>query len=173
MTYFRKKYNLKYVHNTFYIGGRGVLIYPDLQAGPFSYIGNRCIIYPKVSIGAYTMIANDVKIIGSDHVYNIPGIPSIFSGRDELKPTIIGKDVWIGACSIIMVGVTIGDGSIIAAGSVVTKNVEEFSIYGGVPAKKIKNRFVCDRDKETHREMLEKDYNECGFNSSLLVTRLK
>jgi acetyltransferase-like isoleucine patch superfamily enzyme len=53
---------------------------------------------------------------------------------------IIEDDCWVGANSIILPGVTIGQGSIIAAGSVVTKDVEAFSIVGGVPAKKIKDR---------------------------------
>jgi acetyltransferase-like isoleucine patch superfamily enzyme len=52
----------------------------------------------------------------------------------------IGSDCWVGANCIIMPGVTIGDGAVIAGGSVVTKNVEAFTIVGGVPAKIIKSR---------------------------------
>ena len=55
------------------------------------------------------------------------------------KPIHIGKNVWIGAGAIILPGVNIGDNSVIAAGSVVTKNVPENSVYGGNPAKLIKN----------------------------------
>lgn len=57
------------------------------------------------------------------------------------KPVVIGNDVWIGANVSILPGVTIGDGAILAAGAVITKNVEPYSIVGGVPAKLIKYRF--------------------------------
>ncbi len=57
------------------------------------------------------------------------------------QPVIIEEDVWCGANVTILKGVTIGKGSIIAAGGVVTKNVGEYEIWGGVPARKLKNRF--------------------------------
>lgn len=57
------------------------------------------------------------------------------------RPVVIEEDVWCGANVTILKGVTIGRGSVIAAGAVVTKNVGEYEIWGGVPAKKIKNRF--------------------------------
>ncbi len=60
---------------------------------------------------------------------------------NEYTETTIGNDVWIGANVIVKSGVTIGDGSIIAAGAVVTKDVAPFSVIGGVPAKHIKLRF--------------------------------
>lgn len=56
-------------------------------------------------------------------------------------PVIINDDVWIVANVTILKGVKIGEGSVIAAGSVVTKDVEPYCIYGGVPAKKLKHRF--------------------------------
>lgn len=155
-TYYRKKYRLKRIDKSVYFGGPST-ISSDLEADHNAYIGPRCYIYPKVKIGAYTMLANDVRIIGGDHKYNIPGIPIIYSGRAELKATTIGKDCWIGAYSIIMCGVNIGDGSIIAAGSVVTKDVEPYSIYGGIPAKKIKPRFANEQDKEIHEKTLQQE----------------
>ncbi|WP_281866696.1 CatB-related O-acetyltransferase [Flavobacterium sp. GSB-24] len=60
---------------------------------------------------------------------------------DEMKKTTIGNDVWIGAYSIVMSGVKIGDGAIIASGSFVNKDVEPYSIVGGTPAKLIRKRF--------------------------------
>lgn len=57
------------------------------------------------------------------------------------KPTIIGNDVWIGYNAIVLKGVTVGDGAVIGAGAVVTKDVEPYSIVAGVPAKHIKYRF--------------------------------
>lgn len=152
--YFRKKYKLSGVHKTVYFGGKSS-ISTNLQADKYVYIGPNCIIYPNVSIGAFTMLANNVSIIGGDHRYDKVGVPIIFSGRDVIKKTKIGKDCWIGANAIIICGVEIGDGSIVAAGAVVTKNVEPYSVYAGVPAKKIKDRFITNEDKFKHIESLD------------------
>ena len=157
MIYYRNVYGLTNVHKTFYIGGKSN-ISKDLIAESYSYIGPGCIIYPKVEIGCYTMLANNVSIIGKDHVFKKVGVPIIFSGRQEIPKTIIGKDVWIGANSIINLGVKIGNGAIIAAGSVVTKDVEPYSVYGGVPAKRIKDRFT-QKEAEIHEQMLENGFN--------------
>jgi acetyltransferase-like isoleucine patch superfamily enzyme len=93
----------------------------------------------------------------------LPGIPVIFSGRDQLYATVIGKDVWVGAYVKIMAGVSIGNGAVIALGSVVTKDIEAYSVYGGIPAKKIKDRFKNEQDIIKHEEMLNKTYQECRF----------
>jgi len=167
MFFIRKKYKLKNVHKTFYAGGKSN-IFSDLVAGPYSYIGPNCILYPKVKIGDYTMLANNISIIGGDHNFNQSEMPMIFSGRGVLESTIIGKDVWVGAYTRIKTGVSIGDGSIIATGSVVTKDVEPFSVYGGVPAKKIKDRFNSVREMNLHKEMLKKSYTEMGFTFNML-----
>lgn len=160
----RKKIGLKNVHSTFYLGGSS-RISKDLKAAKYSYIGPNCIIYPKVELGAFTMLANNVSIIGDDHIYNKPGVPAIFSGRPERSSTIIGKDVWIGAYSKIKTGVTIGDGAIIALGAVVTKDVEPYAIYGGIPAKKIKDRFTT-QELEIHKKMIQKSDAINDFNFS-------
>ena len=65
----------------------------------------------------------------------------------------IEDDVWIGANAIILRGVKIGKGSVIAAGSVVTKDVERYCIYGGVPAKKIRQRFTDEQIEEHERTL--------------------
>lgn len=152
--YFRHKYHLKYVDKTVYFGGKSS-ISRDLRADRYAYIGPDCVINKNVKIGAYTMLANNVYIMGGDHLYNKVGTPIIFSGRDVVRQTTIGRDCWIGAHTIIMCGVNIGEGSIVAAGSVVTKSVEPFSIYGGVPAKKIKNRFESKDDVIKHCAALD------------------
>lgn len=152
--YYFHKYHLKDVAPTAYFGG-ACDVREDLKLGSYVYIGPRCIIYPKVIVGDYTQIANDVQIIGSDHNYHCAGLPIIFSGRMPLKTTNIGKDCWIGARSIVMCGVTIGDGTIIAAGSIVTHDCEPFSVYAGIPAKKIKDRFSNPEDRNKHKRMLD------------------
>ena len=150
--YYRHRLNLRNVNKTVYFGGYSN-ISSDIVVGHHVYFGSRCNIYPKVKIGSYTMLAHDVRIIGGDHKYDVAGVPIIFSGRDTLKPTFIGNDCWIGAYSIIMCGVKIGDGSIIAAGSVVTKDVEAYSIVAGIPAKKI-----GERNKTLTYKPLDKEY---------------
>lgn len=98
------------------------------------------------------MLANNVMIVGGDYNFKSPELPIIFSGREGIKETHIGVDCWIGAGSLIMAGVTIGDGAIVAAGSVVTKDFSPRTIYGGNPAKLIKTRF-------THEEERQYNYN--------------
>lgn len=164
--YYQWRYGLKHVAKTFY-PSKGSSISKDFVAGDFSYIGTRCLIYPKVRIGRFTMIANDVMIVGNDHFYKNVDLPIIFSGREKLKETIIGDDVWVGSRSIVMTGVTIGNGAIIAAGSVVTRDVEPYSIVAGVPAKRIKMRFTID-EIERHEEMLKQPLSSFGDISQML-----
>lgn len=149
----QKRYHLNNVSKKCMIAA-GSSISRDIEAGAYSFIGPGASIYPKVHIGKLTMLAGGVTIVGGDHNYRKPGVPIVFSGRDKLEPTYIGDDVWIGTHSIIMTGVKIGDGAIVAAGSVVTKNVEPYSIVGGVPAKFIKMRF-SDDDIQKHQQMLK------------------
>ena len=168
MLFLRQIYGFKNVHSTFYLGGNSSKISSDITAGAYSYVGPNCIVYPKVKLGAYSMLANNVSIIGDDHNFRDPYTPIIFSGRGDLKETNIGKDVWIGAFTVVMTGVKIGNGSIIAAGSVVTKDLDPYGIYGGVPAKKIKNRFESISEEKKHESMLTKTYKELGFGVEML-----
>lgn len=106
---------------------------PVVQIGKYGSIGDRTQIHcgSKVIIGDYVLISWDVNIIEYD--YHSPG-----GGVPELSPIVIEDEVWIGARCIIVKGVTIGKGSIIGAGSVVTKNVPPYSLAAGNPAKIIK-----------------------------------
>ena len=110
------------------------------------------------------MIANRVAIIGrNDHDYHCIGIPtrlapqirdSNYMGACTNQWTVIEDDVWIGYGSIILSGIRIGTGSIIAAGSVVTHDVSPYSIWAGVPARKIANRF-SEKELIQHLQMIE------------------
>ena len=166
MSFIRKRYGLKFVSKSSYFC-RKSRISKDLIAGDYVYVGPNCIITPKVKIGRYTMLANNVQIVGDDHVYSNPDMPIIFSGRPILKDTIIGEDVWIGANTIILAGVTIGSGSIIGAGSVVTKNISSYSICAGVPAKLIKMRFN-NEEIISHKQMLRKGSINANYCEKLL-----
>ena len=126
----------------------------DLDSEEHVFIDRGATICPNVKIGAYTLIAQNMSILGGDHVYTYPDIPIIFSGRPETPRTEIGRDVWIGAYVVILAGVKIGDGAIIAAGSVVTKDVPPREIYGGNPARKIKDRFTDPVAVQKHEKLI-------------------
>jgi len=109
----------------------------------------------KLMIGKFCMIASGVSFImnGANHLsQSVSSYPfAIFGGEwaDAMEgksypykgDTIIGNDVWIGHNAVIMTGVKIGDGAIIAAHSIVVKDVDPYTIVGGNPAKPIKKRF--------------------------------
>ncbi len=86
------------------------------------------------------MIAPNVSILNSTHKYEQVDIPMIEQGEETNLNPVIEDDVWIGRNVVIMPNIKIGKGSIIGSGAVVTKNVEPYSIVGGVPAKLIKKR---------------------------------
>ena len=101
----------------------------------------------KINMGNHVVFGPDVKIVTGDHIINIPGkYISEFTDEDKRpeddKDVIFEGDNWIGANAIILKGVTIGFGAVIAAGAVVTQNVPPYAIGGGVPAKIIKMRFT-------------------------------
>lgn len=95
-----------------------------------SNIKIRC--HEKIEIGENVAISHDVTIMDSD------AHEGLWEGYEKTKPIKIGNHVWIGTRVIILKGVTIGDNAIIAAGSVVTKDVPNNTIVAGVPAKVIK-----------------------------------
>ncbi len=126
----------------------------DLVAAEYSFTNAGCRIGPKVELGPYVMLGPNVTIIGGDHLWDKPGTPIIFSGRPELKRTVVEADAWIGFGAIIIAGVRLGRGSIVAAGAVVTKNIPPYEIWGGVPARKIGDRFSDPADRAAHDAML-------------------
>lgn len=134
----------------------GSRIASDVQVGPHAFVGPGCRVGQKVSIGAFTLIAGDVSIVGGDHRTDVIGTPMIFAGREELAPTNIGPDVWIGRGATIMAGVNIGGGAIVAAGAVVTRDVEPGAIVGGVPAKLIRSRFDTQIELDDHLAQIER-----------------
>lgn len=127
----------------------------DFELGPYSLVGRGASICGRVKAGKYVMFAPDVTIAGADHIFDAVGVPMYFAGRPELPETLIGDDVWIGTRACILAGVSIGRGSIVAMGSVVTKDVPPYAIVGGVPAKAIRQRF-SDDEAVQHDQMLAK-----------------
>jgi acetyltransferase-like isoleucine patch superfamily enzyme len=138
------------LYNTFYDNIEIV----DCDIDDFVYISYGSKI-ANTKIGKFCSIGPDCKIGLGKHPTNfVSTFPAFFSTRkqcqvafvnknyfEEIQKIIIGNDVWIGANAIIMDGVNIEDGAIIAAGAIVTKDVQPYSIVAGIPAKEIRKRF--------------------------------
>ncbi|MCT4542480.1 MAG: acyltransferase [Vallitalea sp.] len=112
----------------------------SIKIGANSGIGINARIQGPLTIGENVMMGPDVIIYTKNHEISRTDIPMNSQGVTQPKEVIIKDDVWIGARVIILPGVCIGKGSIIGAGAVVTKDVENYSIVGGIPAKKIRTR---------------------------------
>lgn len=93
----------------------------------------------KIKIGNYVHTGANVMIIAFNHAFDTREIPTIQQDYYDAD-VVIGDDVWIGGGSIILPGVRIGKGAIIAAGAIVNSDIPEYAIVGGVPAKKLKER---------------------------------
>ena len=87
-----------------------------------------------ITVGNDTNISSHVKLITGSHDVDDPGYTADF------QPIKVGHHCWIGTGAIVLQGVTIGDGAVVAAGAVVTKDIPKYEIWGGVPAKYIRDR---------------------------------
>lgn len=141
------------------------LRYPDYEVGTGTYgipevfeFGDKTIL----RVGSYTSIAGGVRILlGGEHrtdwLTTYP-FPAMMSGLEDIKDyapskgdVVIGSDCWICADAMILSGVTIGHGAIVAAGAVVTRDVAPFAVVGGNPGKFIRWRF----DEEVRQRLLD------------------
>lgn len=136
----------KKIGTNFHIDFKTYFRYPSqITIGSNVSINRGCSFYPGYKV-------KDAKITIGSNVYIGPEVSFFAAGHDTkdiyLKdtgaPIIVESNVWIGGRSIILQGVIIGEGAIVAAGSVVTKNVEPYTIVGGVPAKFIKKREITN-----------------------------
>jgi maltose O-acetyltransferase len=114
-------------------------ISPSCSIGDDSELGTNCLIQANVHIGSNVIMGPDVKIYSKNHKFDALEMP-IQSQGEQLHDVVIGDDVWIGANVLVLPKVRVGSHSIIAAGSVVTKDVGDYSIVGGNPAKHIRSR---------------------------------
>ena len=132
----------------------------DIKIGHRVQFGKYCSIATDVHFGNHILMAGRVCFIGrNDHLFNIPGCYIWDGNRGDDGVTIVEDDVWIGHGSIIIAGINIGRGAIIAAGSVVNKSVPPCEIWGGVPARKIRDRFDFEDEKLEHLVFLEMNSN--------------
>ena len=142
------------------------------RIGSFSYIGRDCFVQ-NAAIGRYCSIASEVVIGPGRHPLDSFSTSPVFYrkrnvfGRkvvqedadfEEYAPVIIGNDVWIGVRAVILDGVHIGDGAVIAAGAIVTRDVDPFTFVGGVPARVIGERPVKDSSwyEDNPEEVIQK-----------------
>jgi maltose O-acetyltransferase len=135
-------------HGSNLLIGWGSIISPVkfIRMGENVFIGKNCSVTTsrsgrsKIIIGNDVMIAERVQIIGGNHSIERTDIPMNVQGEGKQGAIVIEDDVWIGSSVIVLTGVTIGKGSVVGAGTVVTKNVEPYSVVAGNPAKLIKKR---------------------------------
>ncbi len=121
--------------------GSGVKIPRGSRLGHFCYIGSGFDSPSPVSIGDLCMVSTSVKIVGNDHGVSNALLPTRLDFQWRHSVTTIGADVWIGHGVILRSGISIGTGSVIAAGAVVVKDVLPNSIVGGNPCRIIRRRF--------------------------------
>lgn len=129
--------------------------YKTIELGDHVFIGGRAWFSGEICIGDYVMFGPSVSILGGDHEYKNLEKPMFFvkDNAHRCLPIKIEEDVWVGANVTILKGVTIERGAIIAAGSVVNKSVEAYSIYAGIPAKKVGERFTLDERNIYHSNL--------------------
>jgi len=125
-----------------------------IDIGDDSGLGVDSQIYGRVTIGRDVMMGPEVILITRNHRFDRFDAPMRLQGDADEQPIVIGDDVWIGTRAIILPGVEVGDGAIIAAGSVVTSSVPPRSIVGGNPARLIRYR---DGDHDRRQTAPDKD----------------
>ena len=127
--------NVKILNDTWLIAEEG----DELRIGNNTFISQNVVISGNVKIGSNVLIAGYVSVIDANHNYSDVNRNMNEQGGSKAD-IIIGNDVWIGTHSVILQGVTIGHHSIIGANSTVTKDIGDFVVVAGSPARTIKNR---------------------------------
>jgi acetyltransferase-like isoleucine patch superfamily enzyme len=128
----------------------GIYTYETIHCGNRVDLGYRPILIATrscIRIGDNVMFGPEVTILGGNHRIDVPGIPMIevddsMKSDENDRGVVIGNDVWVGTRAIILHGVHIGDGAVVGAGSVVTKDVPPYAVVAGNPARVLKQRFA-------------------------------
>lgn len=153
--WFARKWRLRIIRCVARIGGGKNRCYPDsvslsrkcridypwrLTMGEKSSLGEGAWVYclDNITIGKNCCIGEDVRLLSGSHDVSSPHFDLV------TKPIMIHDNVWIATGAIILPGVTIGEGAVVAAGAVVTKDVEAWTVVGGNPAKAIKERKIIE-----------------------------
>ena len=130
----RLEHGVYFKYDGIWSKGPSIIVEDEVFIGSFVEFNCNCLI----RIGKYSNIASGCRFIDHDHGTNLGS--RIGPQPSIKKEIIVGEDVWIGANSVILKGVNIGSGSVIAAGAIVTKSIPSNEIWGGVPAKLIRVR---------------------------------
>lgn len=158
-----------------------------VSVGRFTYGNPQFLLWDaseRIQIGSFCSIANEVAIFGGgehriDWISTFPlriALGDPLAGKDghpsTKGETIIGSDVWIGFRAMVLSGITIGDGAIIGAGAVITRNVPPYAIVAGNPAKIIRYRFKPQLvDKLLQIRWWDWDISKIKLNASLLSSK--
>lgn len=134
----------------------------NIEIGDNVYIGEQALIMTtgaRVKISDHVMFGPRVTIISENHRTDVVGkymteIKALEKRPEDDRDIIFEGDNWIGANALVLAGVTIGRGSVVAGGAVVTRNIPPFSIWGGVPARCISSRFN-DKELEEHLNIIK------------------
>lgn len=148
-----------------HIGARSRFWAPtSIRLGRQVYIGKEVHVEADCEIGDYCLIANRVAFVGrNDHDHATPGVPIRFGRWIGARPAddpvrqervVIESDVWIGFGAIVLTRVRIGRGAIVAAGSVVTKDVPPYAIVAGSPAGIVGERFAGESERRAHERAM-------------------
>jgi len=158
--------------------------------GNHVYIGKDVHIEANCEIGDYCLLANRVAIVGKhDHDFSAVGYPvryapwvgsHRFSSAYAYEKAVIESDVWLGYAVIVLTGVTIGRGAIVAAGSVVTKDIPPYTIAVGVPARVVGQRFADAITIARHEaairdgcfKLSERSYDNCVIDPAFIEEEL-
>jgi len=112
----------------------------NLKIGSYVRINEHVFLQGEITIGNYVMIAPYTAIYTNAHEHSDLAIPMVQQGDTKTQKVIIGNNAWLGRNVVVLPGIKVGEGAIVGANSVVTKDVAPFTVVGGVPAKHIKNR---------------------------------
>ena len=169
--YFYKKRKFKSVGLKFRFDPFSYFSESKIDVGDYVYIGPNSYVSAYLALESNIMIGPNVTILGGDHYFGVKGkwVRFIKPKEDSNNQKIlIEKDVWIGANVTILKGVKIGMGSVIAAGSVVVKNIPPYVVVAGLPARPIKKIFTAKKLKEHLKELGKND-----FESEEIISKRK
>lgn len=140
------------------IGSHAILRCADIKVGDGCSFNSYSVVHGKVKLGDFVRIAPGAKIFGENHSFSRLDVP-ICCQENTRVGIEIGSDVWIGANAVVTDGVKVGSHAVIGAGSVVTRDIPEYAVAVGNPARVVKTRLSCLKETEEFKSMIS-DFGE-------------